>query len=70
MTPTTTKMAQIIIARKKGSAIRAFTGIWAPGMIPQMLQLRTKTNSDPRNDVYFRPSGPIVSRMMPSWMKP
>ena len=63
-------MAQTSMARKNGRAMRAFTGIWATGMIPQKLQVRTKMNSVTRNGVYFRPSGPIVSRMMPSWMKP
>ena len=27
--------------------MRAFTGIWTTGMIPQMLQTRMKMNSDP-----------------------
>ena len=57
------------MARNAGRAMRAFTGICIAGMIPQMLQVKTKMNSDPRNAVYFSPSGPIVSRMMPFWMK-
>ena len=68
--PTTTKMTQTSRARKNGRAMRAFTGIWATGMISQKLQLKTKMNSEPRNGVYLRPSGPIVSRMIPFWMKP
>ena len=68
--PTTTKMAQIIMARKNGRAMRAFTGIWATGMMPHTLQERMKMKREPRKDVYLSPSGPMVSRMIPFWMKP
>ena len=48
------------------SAMRAFTGIWATGMISQMLQMNTKLNSVSRNGVQPIPSLPIVCRMIPS----
>ena len=49
--------------------MRAFTGIWTPGMIPQMLQHEDEENSEPEERHVLRPSGPMVCRMMPSWMK-
>ena len=52
-----------------GRAMRAFTGIWTTGMIPQMLQTKMNVNSVSRNGVQPRPSGPIVCRMISSSTK-
>ena len=52
-----------------GSAMRAVTGIWMNGMISNTLSTKMNENSISMNGVHARPSGPIVWRMMPSWMK-
>ena len=52
-----------------GSAMRAFTGICATGMISQMLQTKMKLNIVSSKRRVAQPSGPIVCRMMPLRMK-
>ena len=43
--------------------MRAFTGIWMPGMMPKMLHTKTKVNTVTRNGRKRMPSGPIPCRI-------
>ena len=55
--PTTLKMAQTMRARNAGSAMRAFTGNWIPGMTSQMFVRNTKKNMVTRKGVQPSPAG-------------